>query len=105
MATDAGNASPIAVNLAADNEIVVGGDAQLLEKLGELRRPRHREDAFDPRLASLGANDVWAQPVAQEPANGVDDDGLAGAGLAGEDDQARAQLDVHVVDDGKVFDR
>jgi hypothetical protein len=58
-------------------------------------------------LSRFGARShhVRGRAAAQDQIDGVDDDGFAGAGFAGEDCQPRVETDVEVVDDGKVADR
>ena len=66
--------------------------------------PRHVERHAD--LGALGAlpNGARVGAVAEREAERVDEDRLAGAGLAGHDVEAAAELDLDLVDDGVVLD-
>ena len=62
------------------------------------------EDALDAGAVAAGAHELSAVLAAQQGVDGVDDDGLAGAGLAGEHAEVGRQRHVQPVDDGEVGD-
>src|SRR5690606_29426250 len=51
-----------------------------------------------------GADEVGRRPAADEQADAGDEHGLAGAGFAGEDVEARTELHLDLFDDGQVPD-
>ena len=61
-------------------------------------------------MASIGggvlarADEVAGGAAAEQQADGLDEDGLAGAGLAGQDVEAGVELDLDRVDDREVPD-
>ncbi len=50
------------------------------------------------------ANDIAVGAVAQHQRQGIDEDGLAGAGLSGQHAEARIECDLKLVHDGEVTD-
>ncbi len=50
------------------------------------------------------ANDLGACATTRDQLKGIDEDGLTGSGLAGEDCESRAQLELDGVDDREVAD-
>ena len=68
---------------------------QAVGHLGELRA--------DKGPVRAGADQVPGGAPSQHRPHGVDDDGLAGAGLAGEGVEARAELDVRLLDDRDIL--
>ena len=62
------------------------------------------EDRLDGRGVLAGADEVGGGAAADEQADRADQDGLAGAGFAGQDVQARLELELEPVDDGQVAD-
>src|SRR5690606_35684941 len=85
--------------------------AALLVIEAELLEPRERGvtgRAFEQH-ADLGplravTDDARVRPVAEREAERVDEDRLAGPGLAGDDGQAVAELDLDLVDHGEILD-
>ena len=49
-----------------------------------------------------GAHEVGAGAAADQQVDGFDEDGLAGAGFAGEDVEAGLELDLEVIDDRQM---
>ena len=91
-------------DLAAKNDLVgVGVEAVGFEGGGEGFRIGVEESSDDGAVAAV-ANDVGRRFFAEEQGEGVDEDGLASAGFAGQEVKAGAALHDHVVDDGVVFD-
>ena len=62
------------------------------------------EGAFDDRLGGAGTNAAARGPLAEEKSERVDEHGLAGAGLTGEDVEAGAEVEGDVGDGGEVAD-
>ena len=62
------------------------------------------EDRFDGRGVLAGADEVARGAAAEQQADGLDEDRLAGAGFAGQDVQAGVELDLDRVDDREVLD-
>ena len=60
------------------------------------------EAALDHRLGGAGSHHGGVGPAAEEQLEGLDDEGLAGAGLAGERRHAGADHEVEVRDDTEV---
>ena len=75
---------------------------------GCLEDPCHRaarprlEESFHHRRLRAGSDEVGLRTCADDQQEGIDDDGLARARLAGEDVEARAEGHRHLLDDGKV---
>ena len=60
------------------------------------------EDGLDGGGVLAGAHEVGAGAAADEQVDGFDEDGLAGAGFAGEDVQAGLEFDLEPVDDRQM---
>ena len=60
------------------------------------------EDGLNRRGVFAGADEVGAGAAADEQVDGLDEHGLARAGFAGEDVEARFELDLESVDDRQV---
>ena len=92
----------------------LGGDLPLKEELPLLRGEavlgedlqvlRFGENSADEGFRRPGTDDVPAGAVAQDSAQGVDDDALARAGLAGQGVKAPVKGDVRLLNDGDVLD-
>src|SRR5690606_25021853 len=63
------------------------------------------EDALDERALRPGAYVVMAGPPAQQQRHGVEDDGLARAGLARQHVEARRKPEGEVINDREVSNR
>ena len=63
-----------------------------------------REHGLDVRVRGPGADIVRAAAAAEHAADRVNDDGLAGAGLAGQHVEASTEPDMHVSQQRKVLD-
>ncbi len=61
-----------------------------------------QEGTLDGRPIGAGTDNVGLTPPAQQQADGVDDDRLAGAGLAGQDVETGAEFEIELVDDGQI---
>ena len=77
-------------------------------ELGEARLDRGQagglEDGGDLGALAAGAHDARARPVPQDETERVEQNRLAGAGLAREHGHPRADLEGHPLDDGQVAD-
>ena len=68
------------------------------------RPSRLFENRFDRGLRLAGADQISGGAGAEEQADGFDEDGLPGAGLAGEDVEPGFELDLDGLDDRQVAD-
>jgi hypothetical protein len=108
---DAGDAPAAAAQLAGQNELA-HRLAVVQAQFGQRRLDRSRyrrvrvqlEDGLHEGAVGAGADRLHRRPAAQDGADGVDDDGLAGARLPREHVQAGPERDPHVFEQGKVAD-
>ncbi len=75
----------VAKGVAALRQLRREIESLLREEAGEPAPGRHVEDALDVGRVGAGADELRAEPAAEERPDGVDDDRLTGAGLARED--------------------
>ena len=90
-----------------DQAAVLDLQAVLVERrfqLAEVLGGREIEHALDGRAAGAGPHEVRRDPAAEQRPHGVDDDRLAGAGLARHHVQTARPLDGQPVDDREVAD-
>jgi len=96
---------PRSRKLPFDDELPVGGG---VPRLVERRRHGARRGDVEHGLhrGGLGAraDEVGLGTGTADQKEGVDDDGLAGPGLAGEDVQARRKDDARLLQDGQIPD-
>ena len=93
-------------DFAFEDQFVFGGfDAGMLENGGEGGGLGLFEDAGDAGAFGAAAHHFGRGAATEEQAEGVDDDGFAGAGLAGEEVQTRVEADAESLDDGVVFNQ
>ena len=100
-AVDEGLARALVGDRALDEELAVlrlGQAGQVDGLAGDV------EDGLDEGLALARPDEVGGTLVAQDEADGVDDDGLAGAGLAGQDGEAGVEMDLEVLDRRQIPD-
>jgi hypothetical protein len=100
---------PVAATVECDGsrnyqQIAFLVDASLVEDLGEFRSRGSIEDGFDASGFLSGTNDVGGEALATRRSEGTDDNGLACSRFAGENCKAWPQLEVKLVNNGKVFD-
>ena len=62
------------------------------------------EDGFDRGDVFAGTHEVARGPAAEQEPDGLDEDGLAGPGLPGQDVEARLEFHLDRVDHGEAFD-
>ena len=101
---DARGRAAAAYDLAADDQrAILAHDAVLVQqgaqRIGHIVQ---REDCLDARGVGVGAHHLFAGPLAQRKRQRVEDNRFAGAGLTGEDVEARRELHAQAVDDRKV---
>jgi hypothetical protein len=84
---------------------LAGFEASVLEEGVDLVEVRvELEDRLDRTEALAGADEVVVGPLAEDELERTDDHRLAGAGLAGDADEAGPELPGEVVDEGEVLD-
>ena len=106
-AGDEGAGPPAGRDPAAEHDLL-GALRQPLGQLGQLRlleQPRGQvEDALDPGLLGPGPDDLRFRLAAHQQVERVGEDGLAGAGLAGDRVQPLAQPQLGPLDQQQVLD-
>ncbi len=91
-------------DFAFDQEFIFfDGDAGFLEEGTEGGRVGEVEDAGDAGAVGAGADEVGGGAAAEEEAEGVDDDGFAAAGFAGEEVETVMKTEAQAFGDGEVF--
>ncbi len=86
-AVDQRAAAPLRGHLAADDDFLA---------------VRGLEDRFDRRGVLSGADEIGRGAAPHEQPDGADDDRLPRPGFPGQNVQARLELELEAVDDGKV---
>ena len=71
---------------------------------GDLEVVAGAQAAFDQRGGPAGPDRARVGPPPEQQGEGVDDHGLAGAGLAGEHVEAGRDLEAGIIDDPEVTD-
>ena len=103
---DAGTTTAAAAGYltADDQRAVLGLQTVLVEDAFEVCRQilRKNEDALHERALGAATHRLRSQPISQQRADGVDQDGFAGARLAGDDIETGLPLDLEVIDDREV---
>src|SRR5581483_3051137 len=88
-----------------DQHAVLRLDAKLGQQLGQtLVLAVKLEDPLHARGGRARADDLRAQPRTEQPRERVDEDRFARAGFAGDDVEARPELQPDPFDDGEVLD-
>ena len=102
---DEGARAPVGELHAAQDQLVLGGDIVGLEQ--RARRMSARDLEHGGHLALLGAlpHQRLVAAGAQSQRKGIEQDRLAGAGLAGEHGKPLGEIDVEPVDQDDVADR
>ena len=83
---------------------VVAAKARLVEHRARRGDPGEREHGFHGRGLGIGPDDIGLSPGAAQQEDGVDQDGLAGPGLAREHVQTGSEGRGDGFDDGEVLD-
>jgi hypothetical protein len=92
----------VRLELPADDHLVpIRAEPALLE---EHRRVLDFEDSLDRGALFARPDEVRGRPIPQEQTESVDQDRLAGAGLAGQESQPGAELDLERRNEGDVVD-
>ena len=92
---------------AAEDDLIgaVGDPLADLRQLGVVEEPvRDPEDALDPGLVGARPDDLRARLAAHQQVERVREHRLAGAGLAGDRVQARAEPELGALDQQQVLD-
>ena len=84
---------------------VLDFDSGVFEQFGQRRRFGDFEDSRDAGARGAGADHFRRRAAAQQQAQGVDHDGFAAAGLAGEQVQAGVKAHTGLFDDRVIFNR
>ena len=102
---DAADGFAVGGQLALDVEgvVLVAAEPEFVELPAQLGGEAGKDGA-DEAFFGAAANEFAAGALAHDGADGVDDDGLTGAGFAGEDGQAVAELDVGLFNHCDIFD-
>ena len=97
-AIDPGPRSPLGRHFPADHDpVVLGIEAERFEDGLEPARQR-LEDALDDRLLRAGPDRPAFSPASEQQGQSIDQHRLAGAGFAGQDVEAGAQMEGRVGD-------
>ena len=99
----AAGALPLRRDPAGDQDILPRGEVDLVIPQPRYRRFRRRQLRRDARRLSAGTHQLPGHTIPQDGADGVDDDGFAGARLAGEHVKTRAERNIGPLDHGCVF--
>ncbi len=100
-AVDEGLARALVGDRALDDELAVlrlGKPGQIDGQSGDVK------DGLDQGLALARPDEIGGALVALNEADGVDDNGLARAGLAGQDGEAGVEVDLEVLDRRQIPD-
>ncbi len=98
---DLADIPPVEENLALDEQLFFIWDV-VLRKPVELADAG--EDRADVCLVCAGADHLAVGPFAQNGGDGIDDDGFACAGLAGQDVKATVEGDISLFDHSDILD-
>ena len=94
------------LDLAFDEQLaVLHLDSGVFEQFGQRGRFGDLEDSRDASARGAGANHFRRSAAAQQQSQGVDHDGFAAAGLAGEQVQAGVKAHPSLFDHRVIFDR
>ena len=78
-----------------------------LERCGQVgwQRRCQAKDTFDQSSLGAAAHDFWAESVAQQSANGINQDRFACPCFAGDHVETVVPVDLKTIDDREVADR
>ena len=103
-AVDVGPAAPLGGNHAAQQAFLAGMEVAGPQPGDGLGNGADIKAGDDLRPFAAVAHGPGVGPVAQAQAQGIEHDGLAGAGLTGDDGHAGAKIDLQRGDDGVIAD-
>lgn len=98
-AVDPADVFAVAVNLPLQQQLPLPGNAQVLPQPGR----NIREARADKGHIRPGTDQIPGRPLAQHGADGVDDNGLTGAGFARQGVEAGPERNVRALDDGDIL--
>ena len=101
---DPGGAAAVGMDVPGDHELAVFGVIAVFRQHPGHVRGNLPENRGNAGLLRPGADDLPGGPLAETGVYGVDEDGLARAGLAGENRKAPGEVHVGLFDHRKVFD-
>ncbi len=96
--------APVVRQYAPQNALAVALDGLGFEPVSQPRLGAQVEGGRDLSALRPGANCIAARAPAGGQREGVDDDGLARAGLPGQRGEARAELELDLIDDREIAD-
>ena len=105
LVVDEGATAAVSALHAAQDEIALCLKAALLQQITRGMARRHVEHGSDIALRGTSADHRGIAAPAKRQRQCIEQDRLAGAGLAGEHGQAGGEIDVELVDDDDVADR
>ena len=105
LSVEEGAAPPFGLHDAANDELAVTRDASGFELGGDPRPRLDLEEGGDLSLTRAAADDLGARATTEHERERVDHHRFACAGLAGEDVEARSELEDLVLDEDDVVDR
>ena len=103
---EARDGASLAVDLASENDgaVVVDFEVKVTEGLPNVGFAGDVEDGFDDGRGRSGAHERAVGGASEDELEGVDEEGLSGAGLAGDDVEAGGEGEAGLLDDGQVAD-
>ena len=102
LAIHPGSRTPFQADDTAQEQFVFGGDGLCFQPFSDTGETARVEGGGDLRTLCAVPYHVRRGATADGQHDGVDQDGLAGAGLAGQGSQTRPQVEIDGVDDGEV---
>ncbi len=105
LVVDEGAAAAVGAELAAQDDVAVVGEALLVEQCAHGMVGDNRELGADAGLPGARAEQLQIGAAAEGEAEGIQQDRLAGAGLAGQHGEAGIDLEIQAVDEDDVANR
>src|SRR5206468_1567970 len=87
-------AATVSADLTAEDQHIVFRNSKLAQQIGQIAGRGHVEDPFDAGFGRVGTNDVGAQTITEETADGIDHDRLSGSGFTGQRHEPGTELDL-----------
>ena len=101
---DVGAGAAVPVNRPADKQFGLAVDVQRREPLAERRVPLDHEDRGDVGLVGAAPDQPGLGARAQDQAERIQQDRLAGPGLPGQDRHAGLKIQAQPVNHGEIID-